>query len=206
MKPKLLLHKNTTKKIILNQNCQKKNISFGQNHCKVDGPSIPEIIKIKPFHHKLWTNLFSEVGQYNFTAAENAFFTISWHKTVFLPWKLQTTMTNNLHHLKAGIKKVFLAWVWVSSTSNYWARICTTLWPPNQGDHLDRLIYTILYTINYTLYTIHFKLYTIHCWLSTVNCQLLTVECWLLTVDFWIFTVDCQLSTVENLIFPVPAG
>ena len=29
----------------------------------------------------------------------------------------------------------------VSSHSNHWARIFTTLWPPNQGEHLDRLIY-----------------------------------------------------------------
>jgi hypothetical protein len=43
-------------------------------HCKVDGPSIPEIIKIQPFNHKLWKNWFSEVGQCNFTAAKKAFF------------------------------------------------------------------------------------------------------------------------------------
>ena len=30
----------------------------------------------------------------------------------------------------------------VSSYSNHWARLFTTLWPPNQGEHLDRLIYT----------------------------------------------------------------
>ena len=88
---------------------KKDQILFVQNHCKVDGPSIPEIIKIQPFHHKLWKNLFSEVGQCNFTAAKKAFFTISWHKPVFLPWKWQTTMTNNLHHVKPGIKTFFFS-------------------------------------------------------------------------------------------------
>ena len=41
-------------------------------------------------HHNKWENLFSEVGECNFTAAKKKpFFTISWHKK---------TMTNNLHH------------------------------------------------------------------------------------------------------------
>ena len=82
---------------------------FGHNYCNADGPSIPEIIKIQPFHHKLWKNLFSEVGQCNFTAAKKAFFYHFLTQNRFLPWKWQTTMTNNLHHLKAGIKTVFLS-------------------------------------------------------------------------------------------------
>ena len=73
------------------------------------------------------------------------FFTISWHKTVFChendkpPW--QTTYTI----WKLGSRRFFWAWVWVSSTSNHWARIFTTLWPPNQGEHLDRLIYIYIF-------------------------------------------------------------
>ena len=57
------------------KNTQKRRKHFfGQNHCKVDGPSIPEIIKVQPFYHKLWKNLFFEVGQYNFTAAKKGLF------------------------------------------------------------------------------------------------------------------------------------
>ena len=48
----------------MEQKLQKKDQIFvGKNHYKVDGPSIQEIIKIQPFNHKLWKNLFSEVGQ-----------------------------------------------------------------------------------------------------------------------------------------------
>ena len=47
-----------------------------QSHCTADGPSIPEMIKIQPFHQKLLENLFSEVGQCNFTPAKKTFFTV----------------------------------------------------------------------------------------------------------------------------------
>ena len=88
---------------------EKDKYFLDQNHCIVDGPSYPEIIKIQPFHHKLWKNLFSEVGQWNFTAAKKNFFYHFLTQNRFLPWKWQTTMTNNLHHLKAGIKTVFFS-------------------------------------------------------------------------------------------------
>ena len=39
-------------------------------YCKDDGPSITEVMRIQPFHHKLWENLCSEVGQCNCTAAK----------------------------------------------------------------------------------------------------------------------------------------
>ena len=87
MKPKnSFFIKIPQKKFMLKEeekNYKKKLHFFGQNNCKADGPSIPENIEIQPFHHKLWENLFSEVGQCNFTAAKKAFFTISCHKTVF---------------------------------------------------------------------------------------------------------------------------
>ena len=37
----------------------------------------------------------------------------------------------------------------VSSHSNHWARSFTTLWPPNQGEHLDRLIGRLKKKINF---------------------------------------------------------
>ena len=125
-----------------NQNYQKKyNFFVGQNHCKVDGPSIPEIIKIQPFHHKLWKNFFSEVGQCNFTAAKKPFFLPFLDTKPFFPIKMTKHHDKQLTPPESWDQYVFLALVWVSSTSNHWARIFTTLWPPNQGEHLDRLIY-----------------------------------------------------------------
>ena len=52
--------------------------------------------------------------------------TTSWHKTVFChendkpPWQ---TIYN----------------IWNLGSRRFWARVFTTLWPPNQGEHLDRL-------------------------------------------------------------------
>ena len=61
---------------------KKTNFFFGQNHCKVVGSSIPEIIKIQPFHHKLWKFFFLK-----------PFVTISRHNPFFV-----MKMTN--HHNK----------------------------------------------------------------------------------------------------------
>ena len=43
-------------------------------HLKADGPIISENTDIQPLHNKLWENLFSEVGQCNFTAAKKSLF------------------------------------------------------------------------------------------------------------------------------------
>ena len=50
-------------------------------------------------------------------------------------------MTNNLHHWRARIKTFFLPGSWVSSNLNTDTRICATLWPPNQGEQWNRLLY-----------------------------------------------------------------
>ena len=80
--------------MVLCQETVKKRFFFGHNHCKADGPSIPEIIKIQQFHYKLWENLFSEVGQCNFTAAKKSLF------LPFLDTKLFFAMKMINHHDK----------------------------------------------------------------------------------------------------------
>ena len=90
---------------------KKDKIFVGKIYYKVDGPSIQEIIKIQPFNHKLWKNLFSEVGQYNFTAAKKAFFTVSWHKTIFCHENDKPSWQTTYTIWKLGSRRVFWAWV-----------------------------------------------------------------------------------------------
>ena len=67
MRPKKKFQKNPTK-----NNVEQKplwylkldpNFFFRQYHSKADGLWISEHTDFQPLHHKLWENLFSEVGQ-----------------------------------------------------------------------------------------------------------------------------------------------
>ena len=88
--------------------------------------------------------MFSEVGQCSFTAAK---------KKPFLPF-LDTKPFFAMKMINHHDKQLTPSESWdqdgffepgfgVSSNSNHEARIFTTLWPPNQGEHLDRLIYKL---------------------------------------------------------------
>ena len=74
----------------------------------------------------------------------------------------------------------------VSSHSNHWARIFTTLWPPNHGEHLDSLFYNlniarftqkisqpVLKTSHYIL-LLQTKIW--HCPLLNEHCSMYTVQ------------------------------
>ena len=63
-------------------------------HCKVDGPSIPEIIKIQPFNHKLWKNYFLKLNNAISLHQKKPFFLLFLDTKPFFAMK----MTN--HHDK----------------------------------------------------------------------------------------------------------
>ena len=83
---------------------------------------------------------------------KKAFSPVSLHKTIFChenskpPWK--TTYTIG----ELGSRRFFEPGFEVSKHSYEWARILTTLWPTNQGEHLNRLIYIWLSPIAYQLH------------------------------------------------------
>ena len=65
----------------------RSQLFVGQYHGKADDPSISEHTNIQPLHHKLWDNLFSEVGQCRFTAAKKNIFP-QFLETIFFAMKI----------------------------------------------------------------------------------------------------------------------
>ena len=104
MKPKnSFFHKNLIKKWFLNQKNQKypKRLHFfwAKIIVKLMAPAFQKSLKFNHFIINYGRICFPKLDNAISLQQKKPFFTISWHKTIILPYKWPTTMTNNLHHL-----------------------------------------------------------------------------------------------------------
>ena len=93
-------------------------IFFGQNHYKTDGPSIPEIIKIQPVHHKKFNQFTINYRRIYFLKLDNAN-SLQQKREFFHGFLTQNRFFPMINHQGKQLtpseswdEGIFLAWVW----------------------------------------------------------------------------------------------
>ena len=130
---KTIPHKNQTKDYFEDKkkkfNYPKLNSNFfWLNNFKAGGPSSSERTDNQPLTHKYGT-FFLKLDNATSLLPKKTLVHCFLTQNNSLPWTLQATMANNLHHPRTGIHTICRA------------KKFSTLWPPNQSEHLDRLGY-----------------------------------------------------------------